>query len=96
MGLEGLAKALTAAREKWTLRERSRAQTAMALLNTLSPLAVLGRGYSITRRRPDGLILRRSADAACGQEVDILLAAGELRAKIIEIFKEPSDVQGKI
>ena len=96
LGLEGLGKALAAALEKWTRQERSRAQTAMALLNTLSPLAVLGRGYSITRRRPDGLILRRSGDADCGQEVDIRLAAGELRAKIIEIFKEPSDVQGEI
>ncbi|MCE5263370.1 MAG: exodeoxyribonuclease VII large subunit [Deltaproteobacteria bacterium] len=96
LGLAGLGKSLTTAWERWAGQERNRAQTAMALLNSLSPLSVLGRGYSITRLLPDGLILRRSRDAACGREVDIRLAAGELRARIIEICKEPSDVQGKI
>jgi exodeoxyribonuclease VII large subunit len=96
LGLEGLGKALSAAWEKGTGQKRNLAQTAIALLTSLSPLAVLGRGYSITRRLPDGLILRRPGDAALGQEVDIRLAAGDLRATIIKIFKEPSDVQGKV
>jgi exodeoxyribonuclease VII large subunit len=68
----------------------------MALLSSLSPLAVLGRGYSITRRRPDGLILRRAGETAPGQEIDIRLAAGNLNAIIIETFKEPSDVQREV
>lgn len=84
--VEGLGKALGAAWEKRAGQKKNRALNAMALLTSLSPLAVLGRGYSITRRLPDGLILRRSEDAAPGQEVDILLAAGELRAKIIKIL----------
>jgi exodeoxyribonuclease VII large subunit len=68
----------------------------MAVLSSLSPLSVLGRGYSITQRRPDGLILRRAGDAALGQEVDIRLATGNLHATITEIFKERSDVQREI
>lgn len=96
LGLEVLGKALTSAWEKRAAQKKNRAQTAMALLTSLSPLAVLGRGYSITRRLPDGLILRRPGDAAIGQEVDIRLAAGNLRAKIVNIFKESSDVQGEV
>ncbi|MCX5837117.1 MAG: exodeoxyribonuclease VII large subunit [Deltaproteobacteria bacterium] len=95
-GAVGLAKALREAWEKQTALKKNRAHAAMAVLSSLSPLAVLGRGYSITRRMPDGLILRRAADAALGQEVDIRLAAGNLHAKIINLFKEPSDVQREI
>jgi exodeoxyribonuclease VII large subunit len=95
-GLMGLGQALAAAWEKQAGLRKNRAHAAVALLSSLSPLSVLGRGYSITRRRPDGLILRRAGDAALGQEVDIRLAAGNLHAKVINIFKEPSDVQGEI
>ena len=94
--MTGLGKALRAAWEKQAGLRKNRTHAAMAVLSSLSPLAVLGRGYSITRRRPDGLILRRAGDAALGQEVDIRLAAGNLHAKIIKIFKEPSDVQREI
>ncbi len=68
--------------EQWKNRVRS----ATALLDSLSPLAVLNRGYSITRRLPDGLILRQAEDVRVGQEVDIRLAAGNLHAKITDIL----------
>jgi exodeoxyribonuclease VII large subunit len=95
-GVMGLGQSLAAAWEKQAGLRKNRTHAAMALLSSLSPLSVLGRGYSITRRRPDGLILRRAEDAAIGQEIDIRIAAGNLQAKIINIFKEPSDVQGEI
>ncbi len=91
-----LTKALRAAWEKQAGARKNRMHAAMAVLSSLSPLAVLGRGYSITRRRPDGLILRRAGDVALGQEVDIRLAEGNLHAKIMNILKEPSDVQREI
>lgn len=96
MGMQGLGRTLRAAWEKQAVLRKNRAHAAMALLSSLSPLAVLGRGYSITRRRPDGLILRRAGETAPGQEIDIRLAAGNLNAIIIETFKEPSDVQGEV
>ncbi|OIP93416.1 MAG: exodeoxyribonuclease VII large subunit [Syntrophobacterales bacterium CG_4_8_14_3_um_filter_58_8] len=95
-GMEGLGRMLRAAWEKQAALKKNRARAAMALLSSLSPLAVLGRGYSITRRRPDGLILRRAGETAPGQEIDIRLAAGNLNAIIIETFKEPSDVQREV
>jgi exodeoxyribonuclease VII large subunit len=94
--VQGFGIALNVAREKRTEWRKNRVKTAMALLSSLSPLSVLGRGYSITRRLPGGLILHRAGDAVLGQEVDIRLAVGNLHAKIIKIFKESSDVQGKI
>jgi exodeoxyribonuclease VII large subunit len=95
-GVTGLGKALRAAWEKQAGLRKNCTHAAMAVLSSLNPLSVLGRGYSITRRRPDGLILRRAGDAALGQEIDIRLAAGYLHAKIIKIFKEQSDVQREI
>jgi exodeoxyribonuclease VII large subunit len=94
--LGALGKALSAVREKQAEQRKSRVGSAIALLDSLSPLAVLRRGYTITRRLPDGLILRRAEDVVAGQEVAILLAAGSLHAKITKIFKEQSDGQGKI
>jgi exodeoxyribonuclease VII large subunit len=96
MGMQGLGRTLRAAWEKQAVLRKNRAHAAMTLLSSLSPLAVLGRGYSITRRRPDGLILRRAGETAPGQEIDIRLAAGNLNAIVIETFKEPSDVQGEV
>jgi exodeoxyribonuclease VII large subunit len=94
--VQGFEKALSVAWEKRAGWRKNRVQTATALLSSLSPLSVLGRGYSITRRLPEGLILHRAGDTVLGQEVDIRLAAGNLHAKIIKIFKESSDVQGKV
>ncbi|OHE18133.1 MAG: exodeoxyribonuclease VII large subunit [Syntrophobacterales bacterium GWC2_56_13] len=94
--LGALGKALSAVREKQAEQRKSRVGSAIALLDSLSPLAVLRRGYTITRRLPDGLTLRRAEDVVAGQEVAILLAAGSLHAKITKIFKEQSDGQGKI
>jgi len=94
--LEGLGKDLRAAWTNQLRQARNLLQGKMALLSSLSPLSVLGRGYSIARRLPDGLILRRAGDAACGQEISVRLAAGTLQAKIIKILKETSDVQGEV
>jgi exodeoxyribonuclease VII large subunit len=96
MGMKNLGRKLHVAWEKQAGLRKNRLQNAVALLSSLSPLAVLGRGYSITRRRSDGLILRRAGDVAAGQEIDIRLAAGNLHAIIMEILKEPSNVQGEI
>jgi exodeoxyribonuclease VII large subunit len=95
-GVRGLGTTLRAAWEKQAVLRKNRAHAAMALLTSLNPLAVLGRGYSIASRRMDGLILRRAAETAPGQEIDIRLASGNLSAVIIETYKEPSDVQGEI
>ena len=44
-----------------------------ARIDALSPLAVLGRGYAICERRPDGTIVRNAGDVQVGDHVSIQL-----------------------
>jgi exodeoxyribonuclease VII large subunit len=50
-------------------------------LDSLSPLAVLARGYSLTRR-PSGEIVRSVRQVAVGDEVDVLLSEGTLACRV--------------
>ena len=54
----------------------------MAKLNTLSPLAVLTRGYSITHA-PDGTVLRDASQAKTGDKLKIQLENGKLDAEVL-------------
>lgn len=53
-----------------------------ALLNSLSPLATLARGYAIVRRKPPGeeaySIVTKAADVEPGEEVNVLFHEGQL------------------
>ena len=53
----------------------------MGRLESLSPLAVLGRGYSLTRL-PSGAVVRRAAQVARGDAIEILLREGALGARV--------------
>jgi exodeoxyribonuclease VII large subunit len=57
-------------------------QDAAEMLHSLSPLAILGRGYSITRRWPDLTLLRAASDVAPGEAVHVRLASGELVCEV--------------
>ncbi len=88
---EMLTKDLRTAWERQAGQRSNRLASAMALIDSLSPLAVLNRGYSITRRLPDGRILRQAVDVHTGERIDVRLAAGSLQAVITETFKEQCD-----
>ncbi len=51
-------------------------------LQALNPLGVLQRGYSITRRLPDGLIVKKAADLAAGDRIAVQVAAGNINARV--------------
>ena len=60
---------------------QQRADHLQAKLGALNPLAVLARGYAIVSHR-NGVILRRAADAAPAELLDIRLHAGRLSARV--------------
>lgn len=51
-------------------------------LSALNPLAILERGYSITRRLPDYRLLRDSGEVHLGQEVEVTLWRGSLECRV--------------
>jgi exodeoxyribonuclease VII large subunit len=57
-------------------------EEAIGAMHALSPLAILGRGYSITRRWPDLTVLRTASDVASGDAVHVRLASGELLCEV--------------
>ena len=56
-------------------------RAAAGRLDSLSPLGVLARGYSLTRT-PSGTIVRRAADVRSGDAVEVLLHEGRLDCRV--------------
>ncbi len=63
---------------------RSRFANAVARLDTLSPLAVLKRGYAIAQKVPSMEILKASGEVSVGDRIDLRLYEGELRCRVEE------------
>lgn len=63
-------------------QRRSHLGMAQSNLEVLSPMAVLDRGYSITRRRNDHRILRDVTETSHGEIVETILAKGKLLSEI--------------
>ena len=86
--LENLKKDMIAGWNKDIGRLKHRVESDMAILDTLSPLAVLKRGYSIVRKLPEGFIVRVAGSAPVDSELAIKVSSGSLRAKVVEIHRE--------
>ncbi|MFQ5430995.1 MAG: exodeoxyribonuclease VII large subunit [Nitrospinota bacterium] len=61
--------------------KRRRFETAGGKLNALSPMKVLERGYSITRK-PDGAVITDQAQTKIGELLEILLHKGRVAARV--------------
>jgi exodeoxyribonuclease VII large subunit len=59
-----------------------------AMLNTLSPLNVLQRGYSITSSLTTGAIIKESAALQEKEMVNVKLAQGSFQGVVEKIFRE--------
>ena len=71
-------------------QHRHRIHATLSQLNTLSPLAILGRGYSILQTVPAGQILRRANDVEVGQELEAQLASGRLGCRVTRVCNDSS------
>jgi exodeoxyribonuclease VII large subunit len=73
-------------RQVEALRTRLAGRT--ALLDSLSPLGVLARGYAIARTMPDGRVIRDAKELTAGDPVGINVAKGRFDAVVTKIEKE--------
>ncbi len=70
-----------------TVKRHAALETAMAQLDALSPLGVLGRGYSITQKT-SGEIVRNPHQTDVGERVNIRLAGGRIEAQVTDVADE--------
>jgi len=61
---------------------RERLRGLAAELTALSPLAVLSRGYALVYRLPDRKLVRAAAGLSAGDEIEIALHQGQVRARV--------------
>lgn len=67
---------------------RSKADAAAARLESLSPLAVLRRGYSITYRTADGRLIRDASHLSVGQQITTRFAHGQAISRVEQVEAE--------
>lgn len=61
---------------------QARTGLAIGRLDSLSPLAVLARGYAIALRGDDGRVVRRARDVAPGDTLVVRVAEGRIEARV--------------
>jgi exodeoxyribonuclease VII large subunit len=86
------ARALDRAARAVGERSRGKVEQLAGRLDSLSPLAVLGRGYALVRRVRDAGIVRVGSDVGIGDALSIRVAEAELDAVVEAVRSVP---QGK-
>jgi len=69
-------------------KELSEIQNLSNRLNTLSPLATLSRGYSITLKQNDKSVIKNLNQVTVGDEVETVIKMGKFISEVTKI--EPS------
>lgn len=83
--LTGLWKDLTGWADRRLMVLTGQFEAAAGKLDSLSPLAILSRGYSICLRLPGHEIVKESAGLVAGDEVEVRLHRGRLRCGVREV-----------
>ena len=60
----------------------------VATLEAVSPLGVLGRGYSIITSETTGKVIRKKSQVRIGEKIKALLGEGKIQAKVIKKLDE--------
>jgi len=82
LGVEHLTESLRAHARRATETATARLREAAGKLEALSPVAILARGYSITRLESTGEILRDARQAKAGDRLRTRLGQGELPSRV--------------
>ncbi|MFP4036514.1 MAG: exodeoxyribonuclease VII large subunit, partial [Desulfobacteraceae bacterium] len=80
--LEYMKKSLQGAMDRVVSANNGRLSLAEANLKALDPLAILRRGYSVTRTLPEKKVVRRSSEVEPQDRVLVTLADGELECTV--------------
>jgi exodeoxyribonuclease VII large subunit len=64
-------------------RDRAQLTSLIAGLDHLNPLGILSRGYSITRKMPEGIILKDAADVMPGDLISSRIHEGEVLSRVV-------------
>lgn len=73
---------------RMALPYRSSLTPLLAQLNSMSPLAVLSRGYALVWKMPDRALIRKAETLQVHDEITARFASGEIKATITEITGE--------
>lgn len=84
--VDALAMRLRAEMSAAIARERAAYAAAAGKLDAMSPLKVLGRGYSITKRRDDGLTIKSALEVSCGDKLSIMFYDGEINCTVDDMI----------
>jgi exodeoxyribonuclease VII large subunit len=84
--LVSLRKDIIAAVAAILAESKKRLEAGLIGLDTLSPLAVLSRGYSIARLSPQSIVLKDTQLLTAGANVDVTLAKGGFEAQVTAIY----------
>jgi len=79
--IEQMARRIAHAGDRRLASTEARLERARSSLGHLNPMAVLERGYSITRGA-DGRLLREAGSVRPGEVIDTVLASGRLRSRV--------------
>ncbi|MEX2560084.1 MAG: exodeoxyribonuclease VII large subunit, partial [Pirellulales bacterium] len=80
-----------AGRRRWQ-EARRRADAGAARLESLSPLAVLGRGYSLTHRLADDSLVRDASQLTAGERIATRFDRGRAISRVEQV--EPDGIEG--
>jgi exodeoxyribonuclease VII large subunit len=87
--LDELQVCLARAIRREVAKAHERLKGAAACLESLSPLAVLSRGYSITQRVDDGCIVRSASEVRAGELIGTRLHEGHLISRVVDDRPRP-------
>ena len=74
---------------------RQQIDTVAGRLESLSPLAVLGRGYSLTQRTADGRMIRAAAELSPGEQITTRFARGQAISRVERVERVHDDACSK-
>jgi exodeoxyribonuclease VII large subunit len=92
--LDDTVERLTRGMRQSVAKARQRIEATAARLETLSPLNVLRRGYSLTRKESDQSVVRRADQVSPGERIVTLVEAGRLVSRVEEVSAASADSQG--